>query len=137
MNISVSMSNSGLMYLAYISIITALMWVPYVLDRMMVWGLSDTVGYPAAPKALSPWAERLKKAHANAVENLVVFAVLVLTAHAMGITGDMIGTAAMIYFWSRIVHAVAYTMQMPWVRTLGFTGGFIGQMMVAWAILMS
>jgi len=137
MNISMSMSNAGMTYLAYVTILTALMWVPYVLDRMMVWGLTDTVGYPADPKPQSPWAERLKKAHANAIENLVVFAVLVFCAHGMGITGDLIGTAAMIYFWSRLVHAISYTMAMPWVRTLGFTGGFVAQMMVAYAIVAS
>jgi uncharacterized MAPEG superfamily protein len=76
----------------------------------------------------------LKKAHANAVENLVVFATLVLAANALGITGGVVATAAIVYFWSRIVHAVAYTAALPWVRTLGFTGGFLAQMAVAWQI---
>jgi uncharacterized MAPEG superfamily protein len=126
--------KTELINLAGIAVFTALMWVPYVLNRFVVWGITDTVGYPTNPKALAPWAERLKKAHANAVENLVVFATLVLAANALGITGGVVATAAIVYFWSRIVHAVAYTAALPWVRTLGFTGGFLAQMAVAWQI---
>ena len=123
--------KTELFYLAAIAVFTALLWIPYVLDRFAVWGINDTVGYPDNPKPLAPWAERLKKAHANAVENLAVFATLVLAASALGITGASLASAAMLYFWSRVVHALAYTFKVPWLRTLGFTGGFVAQMWVA------
>jgi uncharacterized MAPEG superfamily protein len=128
--------KTELLYLALVTTFTALLWVPYVLNRTMVWGLNDTVGYPDNPKPLAPWAERLKRAHGNAVENLVVFATLVLTANAMGLSGGAIATAAMAYFWARVVHAVVYSAKLAWVRTLAFTVGFIAQMTVAWQILM-
>ena len=124
-----------LSYLTCITVVTALLWVPYILDRFFAWGIADTVGYPQNPKPQSPWASRLKAAHANAVENLVVFAALVLVANALGISNGVTQMAAMIYFWSRIVHVVAYTFAVPWVRTLGFLGGFAAQMMFAWQIL--
>ena len=127
--------KTDLVYLTYVTVLTALLWVPYILDRMAVRGLMDTVGYPENPKPQSPWARRLMKAHANAVENLVVFATLVLVANALGVTSEAVATAAVVYFWARVVHAVAYTLAMPWVRTLAFTVGFIAQMMVAWQIL--
>jgi uncharacterized MAPEG superfamily protein len=127
--------KTEMLYLACVATFTALMWIPYVLNRFAVWGIADTVGYPADPKPLAPWAERLKRAHANAVENLAVFATLVLAANALGITGGIVATAAIVYFWSRVVHAAAYTMGLPWIRTLGFTGGFLAQMAVAWQIL--
>jgi uncharacterized MAPEG superfamily protein len=123
--------KNELFYLAAAAVFTGLMWIPYVLDRFAVWGINDTVGYPDAPKPLAPWAERLKRAHANAVENLVVFATLVLVASALGITGASLATAAMLYFWARVVHALAYTFKVPWLRTLGFIGGFVAQMWVA------
>jgi len=126
--------KTEMFYLACVATFTALMWVPYVLNRFAVWGIGDTVGYPDNPKPLSPWAERLKRAHANAVENLVVFATLVLAASALGISGGQLATAAILYFWSRVVHAVAYTAKVPWLRTLGFTGGFVAQMWVAMLI---
>ena len=67
-----------LTYLVWVTILTALIWIPYVLDRLAVWGVWDTVGYPDAPKPQSPWARRMKAAHSNAIENLVIFATLVL-----------------------------------------------------------
>jgi hypothetical protein len=102
-----------LLYLVYATILTGLLWIPYVLDRFATWGISDTVGYPEAPKPQSPWAARMKKAHANAVT----------------------AGAAMAYFWGRVVHVLAYTFAVPWLRTLGFTVGFFAQAAIAWQIL--
>ncbi len=33
----------------------------------------------------------------------------------------------MIYFWARVAHIVAYTLAIPWVRTLVFAVGFFRQ----------
>ena len=127
--------NTEILYLVCVTLLTALLWVPYVLDRFVVWGIGDTVGYPANPKPLAPWAERLKAAHENAVENLVVFAALVLAAHAASVSNDATLLAAKLYFWSRVVHVLAYTFKVPWVRTLGFLGGWAAQMIFAWQLL--
>jgi uncharacterized MAPEG superfamily protein len=128
--------KTELLYLVLVTVLTGLIWVPYILDRIAVRGLMDAVGYPASPKPQSPWAERMMKAHANAVENLVVFAALVLAAHALGISNAAIGTAAVVYFWARVVHLAAYTFAIPWVRTLAFAVGFFAQATIAWQILM-
>lgn len=122
-------------YLAMVAALTAVLWVPYILNRLAVRGIADAVGYPENPKPQSPWATRLQKAHGNAVENLVVFAALVLVAHAAGVSNDMTVLAAELYFWARVVHAVAYTLAWPWVRTLAFTAGFVSQAIFAWSIL--
>jgi uncharacterized MAPEG superfamily protein len=124
-----------LFYLALVTALTGLLWVPYVLDRLAVRGLMDAVGYPDNPKPQSPWAQRLMKAHANAVENLVVFAPLVLLAQALGVSGPAIGLSAAVYFWARVVHALSYTLAVPWVRTLAFTAGFLAQACIAWQVL--
>ena len=123
--------KTELFYLALTAFFTGLLWVPYVLDRFMVRGINDTVGYPDNPKPQSLWAQRLMKAHANAVENLVVFATLVLVASALGISGSSLAMAAMLYFWARVAHAIVYVLGVPWLRTLAFTAGFIAQMWVA------
>jgi uncharacterized MAPEG superfamily protein len=122
-------------YLALVTVFTALLWVPYILNEIKVRGLVDAVGYPPDPKPLDPWARRLKAAHYNAVENLVVFAALVLTAHAANISGPAIAGAACVYFWARVVHAAAYTLAIPWVRTLAFAIGVGSQLCIAWHIL--
>ena len=124
-----------LYYLTLVTALTGLLWIPYILDRLMVRGLMDAVGYPDNPKPQSPWAQRLMKAHANAVENLVIFATLVLVAHALGLTTPAIATSAMVYFWARVVHAAEYMFAIPWVRTLAFTVGFLAQACIGWHIL--
>lgn len=124
-----------LAYLTWTAVLTGILWIPYILDRIAVRGLAGAVGYPENPPPQSPWAARLMKAHANAVENLVVFAALVLVAHALGISGGAVATACAVYFWARVVHAVAYTFAVPWVRTLAFAVGFFAQAAIAWQIL--
>jgi uncharacterized MAPEG superfamily protein len=124
-----------LTYLALVTALTGLMWIPYVLDRIAVWGVPDTVGYPQTPKPQSAWARRMKAAHANAVENLVVFAALVLVASIAGISNGATMFAAALYFWSRLVNVIAYTFAVPWVRTLAFAGGFVAQAIFALQIL--
>jgi uncharacterized MAPEG superfamily protein len=125
-----------LLYLVYVTALTGLLWVPYILDRIATWGLGAAVSYPDNPPAQSPWARRLMKAHHNAVENLVVFAALVLAAQDLGISNSAIATAAMVYFWARLVHVLAYTFAIPWVRTLAFTVGFLCQTAIAWQIVL-
>jgi uncharacterized MAPEG superfamily protein len=125
-----------LTYLALVAALTGLMWIPYVLDRFAVWGIPETVGYPENPKPQTPWARRMKAAHANAVENLVVFAALVLAASIAGISDGATMFAAALYFWSRLVHVLAYAFAVPWVRTLAFVGGFVAQAIFAWQLLL-
>ena len=124
-----------LKYLVFVATFTALMWIPYILNMIMVRGLLDAVGYPENPKPMAPWATRMKAAHYNAIENLAVFVALVLVAHALGIKGEVTALACVIYFWARTVHFLAYTFAIPWVRTLAFAVGFGCQLTLACKIL--
>lgn len=127
--------TTELSYLVLVTALTAVMWIPYILNVIAVRGIADAVGYPENPKPLAPWAARTKAAHANAVENLVVFAALVLAAHAIGASNSATATACMIYFWARFVHWLAYSLAVPWVRTIAFVVGFGCQMTLVWLIL--
>ena len=111
--------------LTWVAALSAIMWVPYILNTIMVQGLVDAVGYPADPKPRAPWAERMKKAHYNSVENLVLFAALVLIANAASVSSEMTVMACKVYFWARLVHLLAYTFAIPWVRTLAFAVGWL------------
>ena len=124
-----------LKYLTWTALFTALMWIPYILNLIMVRGLVDAVGYPENPKPMAPWAQRMKCAHYNAVENLVVFAALVLIADAVGVRNEATVAACATYFWARMVHYLVYTFGIPWLRTLAFAVGFACQVVLAWQIL--
>lgn len=127
--------SAELHYLALTAVFTVLLWIPYILDVIGKNRLSDVVGYPSAPLMMSSWAERLKKAHYNAIENLAPFAALVLVAHATGTTNEATAGAAAVYFWARVVHAVVYTLRIPWVRTLAFAVAWGAILCIAWQVL--
>jgi uncharacterized MAPEG superfamily protein len=98
-------------------------------------GLMCAMANPSpSDKAQSPWARRLMAAHTNAVENLIVFAPLVLTARALSIATAVTAFACALYFWSRLAHVVIYTLGIPVLRTLSFAGGFVAQALLVLAI---
>ena len=115
--------------------LTAFLWVPYILNQISVRGLLPAMGYEANPQPLADWAQRLKAAHYNAVENLVVFAPLVLVVEIMDIGSLATSMSCMVFFIARIVHAVTYTLKIPYVRTLAFAAGFFSVLCIAWQIL--
>ncbi len=122
--------TSELTSLIWVTALTAILWIPYTLNTIAVRGLMVAVGYPADPKPLAGGAQTMKAAHANAVENLVVFAALVLIANAAGVSNETTVLACTFYLWSRVVHLLAYTFAIPWVRTLSFVAGFACQLAI-------
>jgi uncharacterized MAPEG superfamily protein len=120
--------SKELYWLTLTVILTALMWVPYILDRIAVRGLMGAMTNPSpTDKPQSPWAQRLMNAHKNAVENLVIFASLVLTLDALSHSTQSTMLACAVYFWARLTHVIVYTLGLPVLRTLAFTVGFVAQ----------
>lgn len=126
-------------WLAAIALFTALLWIPYILERMF------SLGIVGALKTVEPedelkqaaWARRAKRAHYNAIENLAVFSTLVLAAFAMGVSDNAtIVMAAQVYFWARVVHYVVLTMGLPLVRTVAYLAGFGAQVAIACILLL-
>jgi uncharacterized MAPEG superfamily protein len=127
--------SKELYWLTLTAAMTAIFWVPYILDRIMVRGVMGATANPSPnDKPQSPWAERMIAAHTNAVENLVVFAPLVLITHALNIHTGTTAFACALYFWCRLAHVAVYTAAIPLARTLAFLGGFIAQAMLVLAI---
>lgn len=124
-----------LFWLTWTCVLTGLMWVPYIVDRAMVRGLMATMDNPKpGDTPQSGWAMRLYFAHTNAVENLIVFAPLVLILAAMEVSTRTTAIACAVYFWARLAHAVIYAMGVPVLRTLAFTAGFLAQAALVLAI---
>ena len=73
-------------------------------------------------------------AHDNAVENLIIFAPLVLILNAIDYSTKWTVLACAVYFWSRVAHLIVYTLGLPVFRTLAFTVGFLAQAVLALAI---
>lgn len=124
-----------MMWLTLTVILTGLLWVPYIIDRAMVRGLMGAMANPSRQdKPQSAWAQRLYFAHTNAVENLIIFAPLVLILDAQGHSTEGTVIACAVYFWARLAHAVVYTMGVPVLRTLAFSVGFVAQAALVLAV---
>src|ERR1039458_7917021 len=124
-----------LMWLTLTVILTGLLWVPYILDRAMVRGLMGAMANASRnAKRQWPWAQRLYFARHNDVENLVVFAPLVLILDTMGHSTESTVIACAVYFWARLAHAFIYALGIPVLRTLAFTVGFLAQVALVLAI---
>src|SRR4249920_1469714 len=124
-----------LFWLTLTVIFTGLLWVPYVLNRSQIRGLAGAMANPSrGDKPHAEWATRLMFAHDNAIENLIIFAPLVLILNAEDYSTKWTVMASAVYFWSRLAHLIVYTLGLPVFRTLAFTVGFLAQAALALAI---
>ncbi|PPR11938.1 MAG: hypothetical protein CFH41_00815 [Alphaproteobacteria bacterium MarineAlpha11_Bin1] len=120
---------------AWISGLTILMWLPYILAHIVNVGLIASLTYKADGTPLPFWAERAKRAHYNAIENLVPFAALVFVAHLANATNEATATAAVAYFWLRVAHYFVYVLGIPTGRTITFAGSWIAQLCIFYQIV--
>jgi len=123
--------SQELYWLTLTALLTGLLWMPYILNRFAEIGVIAAIFNPqtdSKPKA--PWADRMMKAHTNAVENLVVFAPLALAVHLSGTATELTAKATMIYFFVRLLHFIVYTLAIPGARTVCFLIGFACQMIL-------
>jgi uncharacterized MAPEG superfamily protein len=121
-----------LSYVACTTALTGCLWMPIIANRLREMGVWKALSNPEPDlRPRAGWAYRLGHAHRNAVENLVVFAPLALAVHALGLGSGATATAAALFFWSRLVHALVYTFGVPLLRTIAFLVGFGAQAMMA------
>lgn len=127
--------TADLEMLAWVAAITILMWVPYIVAHILNVGLLPALTYQADDTPLPRWAERAKRAHRNAIENLAPFAVLVIAAHLTGAANEATAVAAVVYFWARLLHYFLYTAGVPFGRTVTFAISWLAMLCIFWQIL--
>ena len=127
--------SRDLTMLAWVSAFTIMLWLPYTLGRIGIYGLIPQVLNRIDDEPLPPWALRAKRAHYNAIENLAPFAALVLTANAAGASNETTAAACTVYFWARVVHYLGFTLGVPTVRTIAFTFGWLAMLAIFWQII--
>lgn len=116
--------------------VTLLMWIPYTIARAMTRGLMATFNNPDPQYPADPvWAERARRAHANAIENLTIFAPLVLIFAATGTSTPVTVFSAWLYFSARLIHYLVYAAGIPVVRTIAFIAGFVATLEFAIMLL--
>lgn len=127
-----------LRYTALTAALTGLIWIPYIINRILEMGVLSATGNPDAdPRPKAKWAIRCMNAHRNAIENLVVFAPLAIIVHMLGLSTGLTAMASMVFFAARTAHLVIYVCGIPFLRTIAFSIGFACEMILAYTILMA
>ena len=128
--------TTDLKYLAFTAILTASLWIPYIVAQVMTNGLLAPTNYvDPAPRPVPPWGRRADRTYLNAVEAFAPFAAIVLVAHLAGKANAMTAFWAAWFFWMRLVHAGVYLAGVPYVRTLVFTLGYVGVAGIFWEVI--
>lgn len=128
--------SSELVWLCFITLFTSVMWAPYIINRMIEMGVWPALYNPQPdihPKA--QWAERMMRAHKNAIENLVIFAPLAILIEITRSHSAITEFAVVLYFYARLVHFCAFTFAVPLIRVPAFLGGFIAQLILGLSLL--
>lgn len=116
-------------FLTLTALMTGLMWFPIIANRLVEMGPWKALKNPEPDvRPHADWAYRLANAHRNALENLAVFAPLALAVQVLGLGNASTALGAAAFFWSRLAHAIIYTLGLPLLRTIAFFIGFLCQM---------
>jgi uncharacterized MAPEG superfamily protein len=113
----------------------------FVQMLLAVSGATLQVGLPTLAgnrEGLAPctgWAGRAARAHHNMLENLVLFAALVLAAVVAGRTNATTLLGAQLFFWARLAYAVIYVAGIPWLRTALWLVSVVGLALIFFQLL--
>jgi len=116
--------------LVWAVLLTVVQAVVAVQGALMQVGLPALAGNRDGLPDITGWGGRAARAHRNMLENLVLFAALVLVAVAAGKTNDMTLLGAQIFFWARLAYALVYIAGIPWLRTGVWAVSIVGLAMI-------
>lgn len=135
--------TTDLKLLAAATLLTWLMLVVASLMRTHGWtptGLRLAFGNRDDLDAPSPATARADRAAKNMLENLILFAALVLTAHAGGTataaaTAPRVVLGAHIFFWARVAYWPVYLAGIRYLRTMIWLVSLVGLALIASTLL--
>jgi uncharacterized MAPEG superfamily protein len=118
--------STELKYLAFTALLTASLWIPYVIAQVRTNGPLKPENYiDPTSRPLPDWGNRANRAYLNAVETFAPFAAMVLLVQATGKADAMTAFWTIAYFWLRVAHAIVFLAGWPFIRTLIFVLGWI------------
>ena len=116
--------------LVWSAVLTVLLAVVGATGAMLQVGLPMLAGNRENVPEITGWAGRAMRAHRNMLENLILFAILVLVAKAIGVSNGMTVLGAEVFVAGRVAHAVLYIIGVPWLRTAAFAASLVGLAMI-------
>jgi uncharacterized MAPEG superfamily protein len=128
--------STDLKYLAFTAILTASLWIPYIVAQVTTNGFLTPANYiDPTPRPLPLWGKRADRTYINAVETFAPFAALVIVAHLTGKANAMTAFWSTCFFWLRLAHAAVYLLAIPYLRTLIFTLGYVAIAGIFWELI--
>jgi uncharacterized membrane protein YecN with MAPEG domain len=124
-----------LRYLIYACLWLLVLWVPYILAHISAVGVVKALGYSDEPLEMPVWAQRLKRAHYNLVENIVPFAVAVGAGEVLDIHTETTAACALVFLLARLVHPFAQVAAIWGTRTAAFAVGWVAVVIQLLAII--
>jgi len=119
-----------LMLLVWAALLTIVQAVVAAQGAFNQVGLHVLAGNREGMPEIKGWGGRAARAHRNMLENLVLFAVLVIAAVLADKTNDRTLMGAQIFFWARVAYAVIYVAGIPWLRTAVWALSVVGLAMI-------
>jgi uncharacterized MAPEG superfamily protein len=118
--------STELKYLALTAMLTASLWIPYIVAQVMTNGPLNGQNYvDPTPRPVPFWGQRAHRVYLNAVETFAPFAALVIAVQLAGKNDGMTAFWATSFFWIRVAHAVVFLAAIPFIRTILFVLGWI------------
>ncbi len=115
-----------LKYLALTAMLTASLWIPYVVAQVVTNGFLRPENYvDPTPRPLPFWGKRADRTYINAVETFAPFAALLVIIQVTGKANSMTAFWAASFFWMRVAHAIVYLAAIPYIRTVVFVLGYV------------
>ncbi|MCR9241956.1 MAG: MAPEG family protein [Rhodobiaceae bacterium] len=128
-------------YLALSGVLTVLLWTPYIVARLFVWGPLDFLnnypeGFPASQPEPPLWAQRAQRAHLNMVETMPAFIAVVVAAALLETGAAEVAQWAAVFFYARVLHAIVYIAGVPYLRTPVYLVSWAAILMIGAEVLL-
>jgi uncharacterized MAPEG superfamily protein len=129
--------TTDLRYLVYTSMLTAVLWIPYIICQVVTNGPLQPNNYidPALPRPVPAWGQRAHRTYLNAVEVFAPFAALVIVAHLAGKANATTAFLSASFFYLRLAHAIVYWAGLAYLRTILFTLAFVAVVGIFWEVV--
>jgi uncharacterized MAPEG superfamily protein len=116
--------------LVWAVVLTLVQMVIASLGTMASLGVKAMAGNRERLPAVAGWAGRAQRAHRNMLENLILFAVLVLVTEITNANNWMTGLGAELFVGARAAYALVYIAGVPWLRTLIWSVSMAGLIII-------
>ncbi len=117
-------------YLLWSLALTFLQMLVALVASILQRGLPPVIGNRERLSELTGWAGRAQRAHLNMIENMVLFAPLIIIADISGRDSSMTELGAQLFFWGRLAYAVIYPVGVLYVRTAAWTVSVVGLVLI-------